>query len=521
MSYNDDDWAVFWCSLLGPILLDDVPVGDRRRFLKELSQREVSLPNGRRKRLSLSTLRRKVRQFRQQKISGLRRKPRSDRGGVRKKRQAMLARAIELRREQPRRTPHAINRLLEQEFGRTLPKSTLNRHFRQAGVTRKKLADSPTKIRCRWTREQVNAMWVGDFSEGPKVFHHGRAIKSHLSIWIDVHSRYVVEGRYYFRENLDILLDSLLRAWGSHGASRELYVDNAKVYHSGALKLACAQLNIHLLHRPPRDPPAGGVIERVIQTAQQQFEDEVRAGNVLTLDELNRYFLAWLHADYHLTIHSATGTTPCARFEEHTRFRRDVNMREVLELFHVQEKRTVNEEFCDVQVNKLFFAVDPKFRGDEVIVSYDPFSQLQEVRLKSLHGEFLGVAKRYDRERGAHPDPQPETRPPIDHTYLKLLEQQHRQLQQQQSQRGIDFGQIHRRYLWPFQQFAATFAKRLGRKGGVSSLSTQEMEILDQVHSRHPKITERLLEQAFEQAELKTIPVVVFHLQSLLDERND
>ena len=48
MSYNDDDWAVFWCSLLGPILLDDVPVGDRRRFLKELSQREVSLPNGRR-----------------------------------------------------------------------------------------------------------------------------------------------------------------------------------------------------------------------------------------------------------------------------------------------------------------------------------------------------------------------------------------------------------------------------------------------------------------------------------------
>ncbi len=93
----DDDWAVFWCSLLGPILLDEVPPGERRRFLKRLSQQEVLLPNGKRKRISLSTLRRKVRQFRQQKIDGLRRQRRKDRGQSRKNRQAMIARAIDLK----------------------------------------------------------------------------------------------------------------------------------------------------------------------------------------------------------------------------------------------------------------------------------------------------------------------------------------------------------------------------------------------------------------------------------------
>ena len=31
-----------------------------------------------------------------------------------------------------------------------------------------------------------------------------------------------------------------------HGASRELYVDNAKIYHAKALQLACTQLNIQL-----------------------------------------------------------------------------------------------------------------------------------------------------------------------------------------------------------------------------------------------------------------------------------
>ena len=65
-------------------------------------------------------------------------------------------------------------------------------------------------------------------------------------------------------------------------------MDNAKIYHAKALQLACTQLNIKLLHRPPRDPPAGGLIERFFQTCQGQFEAEVRASSILTLEDLNR-----------------------------------------------------------------------------------------------------------------------------------------------------------------------------------------------------------------------------------------
>ena len=115
------------------------------------------------------------------------------------------------------------------------------------------------------------------------------------------------------RENLDILIDSLLRAWGHHGASRELYVDNAKIYHAKALTLACTQLNIKLLHRPPRDPAAGGLIERFFQTAQGQFEAEVRATRPLTLDDLNRLLQAWLTTAYHVRMHSETAETPHQR----------------------------------------------------------------------------------------------------------------------------------------------------------------------------------------------------------------
>ncbi len=517
----DDDWAVFWCSLLGPILLDEVPAGERRRFLQQLSQKEILLPNGKRKRISLSTLRRKVRQFGQHKIEGLRRQRRQDRGQSRKDREAMIRRAIALKKEQPYRSPEAINEFLKQEFGRTIPKSTMNRHLRQAGATRRRLGESDEKIRCRWTRDHSNALWVGDFADGPHVFQDDQVVKTHLSVWIDCYSRYVVEGRYYFRENLDILIDSLLRAWGQQGASRELYVDNAKIYHAGALKLACAQLNINLLHRPPRDPPPGGLIERLIQTVQDQFEREIRASHTVTLGELNQYFQAWLQARYHVTTHSTTGQTPRERFREQTRFRRQVNLSEVLQLFWVREPRTVNDDFSDVRVSNFYYAVDPDWRKHKVIVAYDPFSSMDEVRVFSLNGQFLQVAKRYEREKGAHRQPLPKSAPsPLDHSYLKLLQQRHQQQQQEEAGRGVDYHQASSRQRWSFSQFATKLAKLLGRQGGVSALSTQELELLSRVHRRHKTITARLLEEAFQRAELKTIPVIVFQLQNLLHERN-
>ena len=523
MRRNEDDWAVFWCKLLGPILLDEVPHGERRRFLNNLSQQEVVLPTGERKRISLSTLRRKVRQFRGQRIDGLRRQPRCDRGQIRKDRQAMIERAIELKKQQPRRSPQVINQFLKTEFGRTIPKSTMNWHFHQAGVTRRKLGVTDEKIRCRWTRDHSNALWVGDFAEGPCVFHRDRVIKSHLSIWIDCHSRYVVEGRYYFRENLDILIDSLLRAWGSHGAPREIYVDNARVYHSKALVLACAELNIHLLHRPPRDPAPGGLIERVIQTVQHQFESEIRASNTVTLTELNRFFQAWLSEQYHATTHSATQETPKYRFDEKTRFRRHVDLAKVLELFAVRQQRKVDMTFCDVRINDHYFAVDVKYRGDTVLVQYDPFSPLKEVRLFSPEGQFLQVAHLYEREKGDHQQQKTDAHKnetPLDHEYLKMLQQRHRQKQKEQAQRGLDYTAAQSRNVWSFTQFAAKFAKLLGRKGGASALSTQEIELLGQVHRNHPRVNEPLTETAFQLAEQKTIPVIVFHLQQLLTERN-
>jgi transposase InsO family protein len=521
MGRHDQHWAVFWCSLLSPLRLGEIPERERGRYFQKLSREPRLLPNGQRRCISVRTLRRQWQRLQAEGVNGLFRRPRADRGQPRRAQADLLARAVQLKKEQPRRSAKVINRILEKEFGRQVSRSTLYRHLRREGATRRRLGVSSQKVRCRWSREQSNALWVGDFEHGPLVMYQGQAVKTHLAAWIDCHSRYVVAARYYLRENLDILVDLLLRAWGQHGASRELYADNAKVYHAAALKLACTQLNIKLLHRPVRDPAPGGLIERFFQTLQMQLEAEVRASQILTLEDLNQALVAWLEVDYHQEVHSETGQPPHERYQEGSRFTRNVDLNAVLSFFHRRQQRTVDVDHSDVRVDNLLFAVDPRLRGETVIVQYDPFSPLNEVQLYSLAGKYLGVARRYQREKGSHPQPEPpKPAEPITPHYLDALRQEYEQAQKQQRERGIDYHSARQRNIWSLAGFAGKFARLLGRKGGVSALSTQEMEILAAFHARHPRLHESLLREAFARAESTSIPQILFHLQALLEERN-
>lgn len=519
---NNEDWAVFWCSLLSPLSTGEIPADQRGHYFRELNQQERLLPNGQRKRISVRTLRRQWRRLRLDGVTGLFRRRRKDRGQARRAQADLLARAVELKKEQPYRSDQVINCILQHEFGRQVPRSTLYRHLQREGATRRKLGISKEKVRCRWSRDQSNALWVGDFEHGPVVVRQGQAIKTHLSAWIDCHSRFLVGARYYVRENLDILVDSLLRAWGQHGASRELYVDNAKVYHAKALTLACTALNIQLLHRPPRDPPAGGLIERFFRTVQEQLEAEVRAAALLTLDELNRALGAWLETAYHAHPHSETREAPRDRYLAGSRFTRTVQLNSVLTFFHRREQRTVHQDFSDVRLDNDYYAVDPKLRGDRLLVEYDPFGPREEVLLYSLVGTYLGLGRRYEREKGSHPQPSPPSSPqPIEPSYLKALAADQAAAHERQRQTGIDYHSARQRNRWSLTSFANRFAQLLGRREGLSGLNTQEMEVLAAFHARHDRVHEKLLRQAFAQAPSPTIPNVLWQLQSLLSERSD
>ena len=509
MDAKDEKWAVFWCGLLHPILFEEVEASEISPYLRQLAQTAVTFPDGRVGRPSVSTLRRKLRAYRSGGFNALARKHRSDRNTPRGIPAEIIGYAIELKREQPYRSDAVINRFLDERFGVTVPRSTLYRHLRAAGATRMKLGIVKNKVRKRWTRDHTHDLWVGDFEEGPYIQHGDEALPTHLSAFIDAHSRYAVEARYYLRQSLDILIDSLLRALATHGAPRELYLDNAKVYHADGLKAACYRLNINLLHRPPHDPAPGGLIERFFETVQSQFEAEVRAGDILTLEKLNRGLSAWLEIAYHQTVHSETGQTPIERYSQGKTVIRSVDMASVLESFMKRETRTVHRDFADVRLHNRLYRADPKLRGDKVEVRYDPYGTLDTVQLYSLDGRYIGEGTRHHRQTGVTAPPHQPGKP--QHSYTELLIGQHEQQLAQQTQ-GIDYRPFAQHRAWPFAEFINTFARLLGKKGGCAAFTAHELEQLKKLYNQHAGLDQQSLKQAIENAHGNTLAHIAYEL---------
>jgi len=512
MENQDEKWGLFWCHILHPIIFEEIDREDAHSYLRSLSTQEVVFPDGKTKKPSLSTLKRKLKQYRENGFLGFERKPRNDRGKPRASRQDILERAIELKKEQPRRSDVAINFFLEETYGKKIARSTLYRHLKDAGATKIKLGIDKKKVRKRWTRDHTNDLWIGDFSQGPYVIVNGKTEPTYLSLFIDCHSRYVVEGKYYLSSKVDILIDSLLRAWSSHGKSSEIYLDNGRVYHCNALKAACYDLSIRLIHSTPGDPSPRGLVERIFSTNQTQFEAEVRAGDILTIDQLNKSFFAYLDVCYHEHVHSETGETPRVRYEKGLTVIRHVDMDRAVEFFMEREQRRVHPDFSDVQVNANFFRVDPKLRGDMVEVRWDPYSSMDKVILYSLKGQYLGVGSFYLRDRGAQISPAAQGK--ADHNFLQLLVNRHeKRLQKLQS--GIDYRKALAGRDWAFSAFLGTVAFLMGRKGGISAFTCDEQEVLRNIYNRHPFLNESMLREAFAKAAEKNIVHLAYQLDQM------
>ena len=118
--------------------------------------------------------------------------------------------------------------------------------------------------------------------------------------------------------------------WPVQGLIERLHLDNAKEFHSEALKRGCEQYGIAIDYRPVRTPHYGGHIERLIGTMMGKvhllpgttFSDVRAKGDwkpedtaALTLDEIERWLAHAIVGVYHHDLHRGIGTTPVAAWE--------------------------------------------------------------------------------------------------------------------------------------------------------------------------------------------------------------
>jgi len=118
--------------------------------------------------------------------------------------------------------------------------------------------------------------------------------------------------------------------WAMEGLIEHLHLDNAKEFHSEALRRGCEQYGIGIEYRPVRTPHYGAHIERLIGTMMGKvhllpgttFSDVGEKGDydseknaAVTMDELERWLVHEITGVYHRQVHSALGTPPLAAWE--------------------------------------------------------------------------------------------------------------------------------------------------------------------------------------------------------------
>ena len=152
---------------------------DLTRKLAEKASQHYAIPQSRRTKVAVETMRDWIAAYRSGGFDALKPKKRKDAGSARKLPQEVLDRLIAYKDEHPLFTvPMVIDavraelRLDPQQL--LLPLSTVHRVLSRAGVMHKRPSDPTSLDHRRFSYELAGELWMSDVMHGPAVFVDGR-----------------------------------------------------------------------------------------------------------------------------------------------------------------------------------------------------------------------------------------------------------------------------------------------------------------------------------------------------------
>lgn len=372
--------ALFRYTLILPILRASSGRA-RHRLRRSIAATEHDLPHSTRRRVSITTLYRWERGYRQGGFEALKPQARSDRGQARAVSSETLDRAEALKREQPHRSARSIATILAMDPTSPIAEAdlaprTLHRHLAQRGATTARLLNPPRpKPYRRFERSAFGDLWQGDAMHGPWLPDPAQPDQQRqvfLFAFLDDHTRLAPHAQFYWNEQLPRMEDCLKRAILRYGLPLAVYVDRGKVYTAKQFDTICASLGIQRILGTPYYPEGRGKIERFFQFVQSDFLPELNQADVTTLAQLNQSLLAWLEVVYHRKPHAETGQAPLERFrgqpQPSTRSVDPTSLRQAF--LHRDQRKVTSTATISFQANR--YRVPAYLRGQSVELRYDP-----------------------------------------------------------------------------------------------------------------------------------------------------
>jgi putative transposase len=344
--------------LISPVLAE--PKRAQNEYFRKQAEHEHNFPHYGIKKVSVSTLKSWLREYRKNGFNALKPQIRSDRGRP-KRLDDQILKSIQIKcKAYPHWTVQKLYEdLRDQQMLGDPPVhyNTLLRTVKEQGWLTVK---ARTDVRKAYEVDNVNDLWVCDFMHGPRVCTSKRSVKAILCAIIDDHSRMVVGHAFSASETVSSLTLVLKDAFLTYGIPKRLYVDNGASFSSDLLARSCAMAGISLIHSKPYDSPSRGKIERFFRTVRDRFLSGVLKD--VSLDELNEAFWLWLNDEYHHKLHTGVGERPIDRYNvsvERVSIRR-LSKAELDEIFLIRHERVVNND-ATISFKGCIYEVPPAY----------------------------------------------------------------------------------------------------------------------------------------------------------------
>ena len=381
-----DEEALKRYQMIAPLLDEDLDDAKRRQLREEIAEKYQ---------ISKRSLYRYEAKYREESFNGPRPMNRTKRRNqnLPENYDEIVAEAIQLKREVPKRSVRQIIKILEIE-GYAAPgvikASTLQRYLYNAGLGVKQMKrytekrESSSRRFCRLHRMEL---LQGDIKYGPDIrLSDGTLIKTYLSSLIDDHSRFIVQSEFYDNQRQEVVEDTFHKAILKYGKCDSCYLDNGTQYTTNQLHKALARLGIRVIHAKPGACQSKGKVEKFHQKVDQ-FIAEIRVSKVHSLEELNRKWKYFLEQDYQKEAHDGIreyyesqgvdvppeGISPMREFIRDTRGLVYLDTALVSEAFLHHETRKLDRAGC-FSFGDVKYEVSAALANAEVEIAYDPMN---------------------------------------------------------------------------------------------------------------------------------------------------
>lgn len=364
--------AALKLSVIQPAFNGTFPDMNKQAYYVRVAGKPLKLPDGREVRYAPSTFSCWESDYRRGGFDALMPKQRSDRGRSRKLDADVIAGIYELRERFPRLTATGIrDKLIADGLigAADVSVTTFQRFIKKNSL---KGACAPgRKDRRAFEEEFSTGLYQADTLYGPYIRENGVSRRTYCIMILDDRSRLITGGKFFYQDSGVNFQKVFHDAVATYGIPDKLYVDNGAAYKGEQLGLICGQLGCVLIHTPVRDGASKGKVERNFRTLRTRFLDTLDASRLGSIDELNRLLAAYIRS-HNTSVHSATGTTPYARYmEDIAHVRMPESAQWLDECFLHRVRRKVRND-STIMLHKELFDVPMEFIRSTVEVRYRP-----------------------------------------------------------------------------------------------------------------------------------------------------